>query len=127
MRARVLTIALVVAGLAAPGSAGAALRSFKMPSKRIFCLYSSGSGNLTQIRCDVTFLNDVGFTIGRSGKGHRIHPTDTVADPGAGTLAYGTSRRFGVFTCTSRTSGLTCRNRKTHHGFALSREHQRLF
>jgi hypothetical protein len=42
-------------------------------------------------------------------------------------LAYGHSRSVGRFTCTSRTTGLTCRDRRSGHGFEVSRERQRLF
>jgi hypothetical protein len=41
-------------------------------------------------------------------------------------LAYGRSWQRGVLSCVSRSSGLTCRNAQGH-GFALSRERQRVF
>jgi len=41
-------------------------------------------------------------------------------------LAYGRSWQRGALTCVSRSSGLTCRNAQGH-GFALSRERQRVF
>ena len=53
--------------------------------------------------------------------------TDAAGHPRSRVLAYGTSRRFGVYTCTSRRSGLTCRNRRTAHGFTVSRESQKVF
>ena len=42
------------------------------------------------------------------------------------TLPYGKSWHQGVFTCTSRASGLTCTNR-TGHGLFISRESWRAF
>lgn len=35
-------------------------------------------------------------------------------------LSYGSSIRSGNFTCSSATSGVTCTNLKTHHGFIVS-------
>jgi hypothetical protein len=55
---------------------------------------------------------------------------DTVApspDENVPVLAYGKSRKFGTkMTCTSRRTGLTCRNTRDH-GFFLSRERIRVF
>ena len=39
----------------------------------------------------------------------------------------GKSRTLGRFTCASRTTGLTCRDRRSGHGFEVSRQRQRLF
>ena len=44
----------------------------------------------------------------------------------ASILAYGSSTHFGAITCTSDTTGLTCRNRGGH-GFFLSRASWRTF
>jgi len=108
--------------------AGAATRSFRTPSKNIVCVYSSSPQSGPSIRCDVLSLNDVGFILDRRHRGKRIRITDTAADVNrARILRYGHSRRFGVFRCTSRRSGLTCRSRTSRHGFELSRQSQRLF
>jgi hypothetical protein len=42
------------------------------------------------------------------------------------TLAYGRSWSYEGFRCTSRKSGLTCRN-KSGHGFTLGKRSQRIF
>lgn len=42
-------------------------------------------------------------------------------------LRYGHSIKVGRFKCTSRRSGMRCRNVRTHHGFKLSREVARRF
>ena len=60
-------------------------------------------------------------------RARKVKVTDAVGDPSSPVLAYGKSRRFGRFTCTSRTTGLTCRDRRSGHGFTVSRERQRLF
>ena len=60
-------------------------------------------------------------------RARKVKVADAVGDPSSPVLAYGKSRGFGRFTCTSRTTGLTCRDRRSGHGFAVSRERQRLF
>ena len=70
-------------------------------------------------------LNDTAFTLDRRHRGRRVHVTDAV--PAGRVLAYGRSVRLGPFRCRSRTTGLTCRSRPSGHGFALSRERQRVF
>ncbi len=42
-------------------------------------------------------------------------------------LAYGHELRAGLFVCSSRKAGLTCRSRLSGHRFFLSRERQRAF
>jgi hypothetical protein len=59
----------------------------------------------------------------------RVHVTchgDTAIDPHARVLRYGTTWRGGGFTCTSKTTGLRCRNR-SGHGFFMSRQHSYRF
>jgi hypothetical protein len=122
--ALVLGIALTLSAFV---PANAERRSFRTPSKNIYCLYSSRGGPGPFIRCDVLSLNDVGFLLDRRHKGKRIRVTDTVVDTKARVLGYGTSRRYGPFTCSSHRSGLKCRSRPAGHGFELSRESQRVF
>jgi hypothetical protein len=121
-------LAAALVALAVPAAAhGFVDRTFQTPSKHIKCAYIGNSARSAVIRCDLWQLNDVGYTVGPRGKGRRLHITDTVGDPKAPVLRYGTSRRFGRYTCTSRTSGLTCRNRATGHGFFVSSQRQRTF
>src|SRR5690349_22941905 len=120
MKRVALGAAVVAVAAAAPADA-ATQRVFRTPSKRIACLMLK-----TSVRCDTFFLNDVAFRLTAHGKGKRIHVTDTVALVKEPTLAYGKSAKLGPFTCTSRTDGLTCRNRQKH-GFFVSRESQRVF
>ena len=126
---RRLLIAALAAALLAVCAAPAFARtkSFQTPSHNIYCLYMSTQGPGPWIRCDVRSLNDVGFRVDRKHKGRRIHITDSVFTPGAKVLHYGKSLRVGPFTCTSRTSGLTCRSRASGHGFKISRQKQKRF
>ena len=116
-----LALTLLVAALAAAPAEAATQRVFRTPSKRIACLMLK-----TSVRCDTFFLNDVAFRLTAHGKGKRIHVTDTVALVKEPILAYGKSATFGPFTCTSRTNGLTCKNRDGH-GFFVSVQSQRVF
>ena len=129
MTARRLLLATLVAvlALASPSVAASTLSFFKTPSKHIACLYSTGDGFPTQLRCDATFLNDASYGLKTHGKGYRFRASDSVSSPKAKTLSYGTSRRFGPFTCTSQTAGLTCTSRSSRHGFFLSKQRQSVF
>jgi len=111
-----------LAALPAAGSGAAAPKRFQTPSKQIACMYPA-----PQLRCDMLFLNDRAAVVGRHGKGRIVKITDTVADPKARVLAYGRSLRLGPYTCTSRRTALTCRNRATKHGFTISRERRKVF
>lgn len=126
-RHRLAVVAVLVATLALPAGASATFRQFRSPSGNIACAYSSTGGPGPFIRCDVLSLNDVGFFLRKHGRAKRHHVTDTVAGPQARVLKYGHSRRFGRYTCKSRRSGLTCKNRLNGHGFTLSRARQKVF
>ena len=119
-------LAIVVSALtlAAAVPAQAAAKSFQMPSRNIVCLYRSSGGPGPLLRCDMRSLNDTAFTLDRRHRGKRVHVTDAV--PAGRVLAYGSSLKLGPIKCTSRRSGLTCRN-GSNHGFALSRARQRVF
>jgi hypothetical protein len=127
-----LAAAALTAALAVPALAQASVnRPFNTPSGKISCAYihypelEPPAG--PAIRCDLLFLNDRAVYLGTSGKARKIHVTDAVGNPRAMKLAYGTSKSFGRFTCTSRRTGLTCRSRRNGHGFTVSRESQKVF
>ncbi|HKP92110.1 MAG TPA: DUF6636 domain-containing protein [Thermoleophilaceae bacterium] len=111
---------------------------FEMPSKRIGCAATTSP---TTLRCDTAFptrfsrsgrtceFGDFGqaFMLRRSGRGRPICAGDTVlsaTDPR--TIPYGSTWLLGPYSCTSRKTGLTCRNPEGH-GIALSLEEQRVF
>jgi uncharacterized protein DUF6636 len=52
--------------------------------------------------------------------------SDTVLDPAAPELSYGSTWQGGQFTCESSPEGLRCTN-ASGHGFFLSRERSELF
>jgi len=73
--------------------------------------------------CDVDWT---GASMGPRGKAGPTCAGDTVYDRSAPILAYGRTWSYGGIVCTSRTSGLTCRN-GDKHGFFLSRQKVKLF
>jgi len=150
----VARFALLLA-LALPLTASAGTTSFQFfqtPSHNIGCAYSTSPQHL---RCDIrTGLkppppkpkgcqNDwtfgyqlsgrgparwgAGFFIGERGRASVVCASGAINFPPQTTLRYGqTWRKLGGFSCTSRKSGLTCRN-KNGHGFFLSKEPSRRF
>jgi len=124
--------ALVVAaalGLAAPAAGAAPNPFFRMPSKNIYCTY------VGSLRCDIrSGLKpkparpqgcefDWGQTLflGRSGRARVGCVSDSVFDPSARVLPYGTKWRRSGITCVSKPTGLLCFNTK-NHGFFMSRD-----
>ncbi|MFL5847136.1 MAG: DUF6636 domain-containing protein [Solirubrobacteraceae bacterium] len=134
---QLLRPALIAAALAAaaPASAPAASGGFQSPSGNIGC-YVSPSGARCDIArhdwatpaepagCDLDFGG--GLAVGKKGRGGFFCAGDTTLHAGPA-LPYGSSRSAGRFTCTSRSSGMTCRNRRNGHGFTLSRQHAKRF
>ena len=140
MRPRPLLLAALVAfAVLVPASSAVALVQFQSPSTNIGCI-----GDATGVRCDVRTTSatppkrpkschfdwGAAYEVGRTGRGHGLCASDTaLAAPGDGRrkLAYGTSIKIGTkLTCTSRTTGMTCRN-TGGHGFTLSKTVIRLF
>ena len=141
--ARVLALILlaaVAAALLAPGLAsGAELKRFITPSRNIGCF-----GDATGVRCDIGDTSakppkrpancrlDWGsaYEVNRTGRGHGLCVGDTALpapNEKAPVLKYGHTIRLGKkLTCTSRRTGLTCRN-GGGHGFTLSKTVIRLF
>jgi hypothetical protein len=135
---RTATACLVsLAALAAAAPVAAGVTQFATPSRTIGCLVASGT-----LRCDILRTAappppapascefDWGNAVAMEGRGRarRICHSDTVLpSPGQAVriLAYGTTIRLGAFRCTSRRTGLICRNR-SRHGWLLSRERVRL-
>ncbi|HEU0303878.1 MAG TPA: DUF6636 domain-containing protein [Gaiellaceae bacterium] len=131
---RALTLAAVL-GLAAAGGAahgaGEAYVPFRMPSKNIACAYATGFGPVT-LRCDILSglkpeprrrceLDWTGVSMGAANAARPTCAGDTVFDPKAPVVAYGTVWKRGPFTCLSSWIGLSCANR-AGHGFFLSKQ-----
>lgn len=141
-----LLLAVSLACAASAGAAKVTLRYFKTPSGNIVCLYSRGlvgtkpgvdcaikSGLKPpphKVKCREGDPTDQFIFMATTG---RAHEPSCAGDPGplagekqAKVLAYGHRLHRSGLTCTSATTGLTCRN-KSGHGFALSRAHSRRF
>jgi hypothetical protein len=141
MRTRTLILsAALAATLLVPAAAALGVQRFVTPSGNIGC-----AGDRTDLRCDILETSasqppkprscrfDWGQAFGLTpqGRGRRLCVSDTVVPTrgarGVRTLAYGTTIRLGErMRCTSRRSGLTCRN-TADHGFFLSRQRIRVF
>jgi hypothetical protein len=124
-----LLIAVATAGaLSAPvASASAAYRDFRSPTSKLGCAFYSDAETPRQVRCEWKGGGDHAVVLNETGKGRRIHITDTVFDLKAKALAYGSTTKFGSLRCTSRETGINCRSTRSGHGFAISTEKQRVF
>jgi hypothetical protein len=134
--------AFLLAAMVIETAGGAAARDqvieFATPSGNIGCVYARMSGSPTELRCDINSglrpkparpkgCNlDWGDSLAmeKHGRVYTVCHGDTAL--GGKPLAYGRTWRHDGFTCTSRTSGLTCKN-LSGHGFFLSRERSRRF
>ena len=119
--------------------------AFKTPSGNIVCGYGIDSFGAASIECGIKSglkpppprvsctagdLNDKRVSLTATG---RAVPVTCAGDPGpfvseatASVLGYGRTWSGGGISCTSESTGLTCKNRASH-GFFLSRERWRTF
>ena len=112
---------------------------FRSPTGNIACLFAVGQ--VTEVRCDMLQLNrsfttppkDCDLEWGDSfsvaegeRRGGLVCHGDTVNDPSAQMLDYGSSLSYGGIACLSAKSGVTCQN-ADGHGFFLSRKQQKVF
>jgi Family of unknown function (DUF6636) len=132
---------VLVAGVGHPSAAADGIRGFQSPSRNIVFAGYTGA-QPASLRCDITsglrprpsrpkgceFDYGGSLGLGAHGKGRVLCVSEApLADPTkAPVLAYGRSWRDGPFTCTSRRTGVTCRN-LDGHGLFLSRAHSYLF
>ena len=133
-----LLATLLIAGAPAAFARAETLISFQSPSHNIGCIVGSSSG----ARCDIRHRDwspptrpkscpsftdyGQGLEVGRQGRGRVVCAGDTALTNGRA-LAYGHSHSVGRYTCTSRASGMTCRNRRSGHGFTIAKQRYRLF
>lgn len=138
LRVLIAGAAAAAAIAAGAGSASAAV-TFATPSLNVGCY-----GTSTDVRCDIRrssarrpskprsceFDWGTAFGLTRTGRGRGLCVSDTVLpDPSnpPRILRYGRSIRVNKrIVCTSRTTGLRCRN-TAGHGFLLSRQRIRLY
>lgn len=134
MLKRSLALSVCVFGLAA------------VPAQAEFTLFHTPSGNIGcevggfGVRCDVAEHSWVappkpancdldwggGVQVGKKQAASYVCAGDTALHQGK-VLNYGQSVRNGRFRCKSLTDGVRCKNRKTKHGFFVSRDTVRLF
>jgi uncharacterized protein DUF6636 len=142
VRVRVLAVGCVAGAVLAAAAAAAASplhsKTFRTPSRNIGCAYYDASITGTAIfRCDLlSGLHPeparrcegdwTGASMSLRGRAGPTCAGDTVYDRRAPILAYGRVWSRAGLTCTSRMTGLTCRNRDGH-GFFLARERWRVF
>jgi hypothetical protein len=114
------------------------LEAFQSPTGNIGCMLVGGIA-----RCDIVHRTWVlpprpascpqivdfgqGLEVGAGGTGRFVCAGDTARDPTSAKLAYGTGAQVGDFVCVSRSTGMTCTNRVSGHGFTLSVQQYRLF
>jgi hypothetical protein len=135
----ILAVALLLSSSgAALGASGA--DTFRTPSGNIRCSYEHYSFAPVDLRCDITTGVKplpprpkscdvdwgVGYAMRQRGPAHVLCAGDTVSSPNARVLAYGRTRQFGIFRCTSTRAGLRCVN-ATGNGFFLSKQHSYAF
>jgi hypothetical protein len=113
------------------------LTSFQSPSHNIGCVIAAGTA-----RCDIRSRTwsppprpascssqvdfGQGLEVGKAAASF-VCAGDTTLNPSAKVLDYGTATQSGTFSCLSETSGITCKNADTGHGFFLSQQSYRLF
>ncbi|MCW2967246.1 MAG: hypothetical protein JWM71_1018 [Solirubrobacteraceae bacterium] len=118
---------LMVLAVPATASAGS-VRWFHSPSGNIQCEVSYKTSRGTYAYCQ-TFQPAASVTLKASGSSKLCSGGGCLGDgpPQAFTLGYGKAVKIGIFRCTSRTSGMTCRVIGKGHGFTIARSGIRRF
>jgi hypothetical protein len=112
--------------------------TFESPSRNIGCVVLDGTA-----RCDINHRDwsppphptscpqevdfGQGLQVHGSAAGGFVCAGDTALDPSAPVLAYGSESVEGPFRCVSATTGMTCTDTTTGHGFFISIQSYRLF
>jgi hypothetical protein len=134
MRTAALVLSLVTCGVLC--ASASAFTFFSSPSRNIGCYIDPASGVRCDIRqrdwspppkpanCDVDYGQGIG--LGPRNVAGFVCAGDTALGPKR-ILAYGHSASGGRYTCKSTKSAMVCRNRRSGHGFSLSRQRYRLF
>ena len=136
-RALILTLALGLLSLAGSSSASAAsTKLFHSPSGNIACAIGGNFGARCDIgrrdwtarpkpaSCKLDWGN--GLEVGPKGRGRYTCAGDTLLGSGT-TLQYGHAVKRGRYRCVSYTVGVRCVNRRTGHGFKISRQRAKRF
>ena len=154
MKRLAILLVLVIVAFAALAASGSAMSSAKLPGLRspsgnIRCLYVPGVGTPSRLLCSISHSSYAarlqarcmgstgggvdwhGFDLASAGKGNvlctgGILYNPTTQHPSYLLVPYGTTWQQGVFTCQSRSSGVSCRSR-VGHGLFLSRSAWRVW
>jgi hypothetical protein len=134
-----IAAALCALATADPAAALTVLPGFHSPSGNIRCFLVHGTLRCQLARADYSTMLQArcagldwhGFELNATRKAGvtcsgGILYSPSKERPGYVNLPYGRSWRQGVFTCTSRLTGVTCRNR-TGHGLFVSRQTWRVW
>jgi hypothetical protein len=138
MRRGLFVAAIVAAALAiVPASASAKVKFFQTPSGNIACVLGAGIA-----RCDIqehswtappppASCQDLdygnGVQVFKGHPGQYVCAGDTVFAPDNPVLGYGDKITVNRFRCKSKPTGVRCVQRKSKHGFFISRERVSLF
>ena len=122
-----LALLAILAALVAPASARATYRDFRSPSGKIGCAFYSDAESPPFVRCDWRGAGDRALVLGETGRARMRRVTDSVMNPDARVLRYGTSITYRRLKCVSRRLGMTCRSLASGHGFRVSVEKQETF
>jgi hypothetical protein len=68
-----------------------------------------------------------GLEVNGSSRGRFTCAGDTALNPSGTPLPYGEASKVGAFTCVSETTGMTCTNAGSGHGFFISIASYRMF
>src|SRR6476619_8451969 len=128
-RAAVLALLLVLASAAAAHAQDGA-DTCRLRAGNIYFAYEHYSFSPKGLRCEIrTKIKPTppsgcadGYLMRQTGPARPFGASDTIYDRNALVLAYGTTRQFGVFKCTSSAARLKCFN-ASGNGFVLSARH----
>jgi hypothetical protein len=142
---RKVALPALVAALAAFEPVGVQAQEFlnaQTPSHNIFCQAESAGPDSPQpsVRCDIMKTTTPlprapancplswgdSFVLNPTGPGQLFCHGDTVQNPSAYVIPYGSQWRPYGFVCTSQTTGITCVN-ASGHGFSISKASRKVF
>jgi hypothetical protein len=129
-------LSMFAIALIASSASAARITTFVSPSGNIGCVMT---GNFARCdikehswptppkpsSCDVDYGQ--GVAVGKHGRASYVCAGDTAFDLNADTLGYGDRVSQRLMRCSSKSKGMRCVNRRTRHGFFLSRADVRLF
>lgn len=114
------------------------VEAFQSPTGNIGCMLVSALARCDIVRrawsppphpasCPQIVDFGQGLEVGTAGSGRFVCAGDTVSNPASAKLAYGVATQVSGFECVSRSTGMTCTNSATGHGFILSVQSYKLF